>query len=604
MRSFPQQYNFFRNFLKDHFRWAFIKETAKDFFKKWPSRAQWKKLPFVLSPKERYFILGLLLLLIASSLTWYFGYRAINTITIPKYGGSYIEGIIGSPQYLNPILAQANDADQDVSELIFSGLMKYNSKGELVPDLAERYAIGEEGKIYDFFLRKNVAWHDGKPFNADDVIFTIKTIQNPDYKSPLIFNWTGVEIEKIDDYTIRFKLNNPFAPFLNNATIGILPKHIWENISPTEFLLAETNLKPVGAGPYKFKKFEKDQRGSIKTIYLQANENYHLGKPYIENIVFKFYINEENLIKAYNKGNIDGLGFLSAQNKVLLREHKRKLNIYPLKLPRYFAVFFNQSKSKVLSDKTVRLALNYATNKQEIIDELVDGEGIAVNSPIPLGVFGHSSKTKIYDFALEHANNLLNAGGWQKNEETGIREKILKRGEDPTPLQITLITTEWPELESVAGILQKQWSKLGAKIELKILSIAEIQQEHIRPREYEALLFGEVLGADPDPFPFWHSSQIRDPGLNLALYNNKNVDKLLKEARQTFDPEKRKEKYEEFQKLVVEDAPVVFLYNSYYLYPVDKKIKGIEIENISLPSKRFSGIEKWYIKTKRIKKEQ
>ncbi len=348
--------------------------------------------------------------------------------------------------------------------------------------------------------------------------------------------------------------------------------------------------------------FEKDKKGSIKTLYLKANEKHYLAKPYITNITFRFYLSEETLIDAYNEREIDGLSFISAQNKSQLKNYKRKLNIQRLKLPRYFAVFLNQSKSKALSDKTVRLALNYATNKQEIIDEILDGEGVMVGSPIPPGVFGHTSETKIYDPALEHANNLLDAAGWTKNEETGIREKIIKSGEDPVILEITLITTEWPELQSVAGILQEQWSKLGAKIEVKILSIAEIQQDYIRPREYQALLFGEILGAEPDPFPFWHSSQKKDPGLNLALYQNNDVDKLLMDARTTFDPEKRKEKYKEFQKLVAEDAPVVFLYNPYYLYLVSKKIKGIEIENIAIPSKRFSGIEEWYIKTNRIKK--
>ena len=570
--------------------------------KKWPSKTQWKKLPSLLSGKERYFILGLGIIVIISLITWRISYQATHTILIPKSGGSYVEGIIGSPQYINPILSQTNDADQDISELIFSGLMKYDSKGDLAPDLAEEYAIGEEGKIYDFFLRKDIVWHDGSPFNADDVIFTIQTIQNPDYKSPLIFNWNGVEMEKIDDYTIRFRLKNAYTPFLSNAAVGILPKHIWENIALPEFFLTEANLKPIGTGPYKFKKFEKDRKGSIKALYLKVNESYHLGKPYIKNITFRFYINEEILISAYNKGEIDGLSYVSAQNKVLLRSYKRKLNAHHLKLPRYFAVFLNQSKSEILSDKTVRLALNYATNKQGIIDKILDEEGIVINTPIPPSVFGYAAETKIYDFALEHANNLLDAADWKKNEETGIREKTLKSGEDPTPLEITLVTTEWPELESVAGMLQEQWSQLGAKIEIRILGIAEIQQEYIRPREYQALLFGEVLGVDPDPFPFWHSSQKRDPGLNLALYDNEDIDKLLADARKTFDPEKRKEKYEEFQKLVVEDVPVVFLYNPYYLYPVKKKIKGIEIENIPIPSKRFSGIENWHIKTKRIKK--
>ncbi len=574
----------------------------KNLFTKIPSAYQWKKLPSLLSKKERYFILLFFVLIVVSLISWGINYRLTNTIAVPDYGGGFTEGTIGAPQYINPILSQTNDTDEDISELVFSGLMKYDAKGSLVTDLAENYAIGDEGRTYDFFLRKNVLWHDGKPFNADDVIFTISAIQNSDYKSPLIFNWSGVGIEKIDDWTIRFKLKNTYAPFLNNAAVKILPKHVWENIKPPEFFLSEINLKPIGTGPYKFKKFEKDDRGSIKTLYLVRNDDYHLGKPYIKNITLKFYVNEDSLIDAYNKRNIDNLGSLSAQNEYLLQNQQRKLNIDTLELPRYFAVFFNQSKSKALSDKTVRLALNYATDKNEIIDKILNKQAVAVESPIPPDTFGYTSNTKIYEFALEHANNILDVAGWQKNKDTGIREKVFKKGESPTPLEITLVTTEWPELESTAGILQEQWSKIGAKVELKILSVSEIQQDYIRPREYQALLFGEVLGEEPDPFSFWHSSQKRDPGLNLALYDNSEVDKILLSIRATVDPEKRKEKYQEFQKLIIEDAPVVFLYNPYYLYPVSKKIKGIEIKSISVPSKRFSGIENWYMHTKRVKK--
>lgn len=575
----------------------------KRFFKKWPSWNQWKKLPSLLTLKERYFVLGLIILIIASLIVWIVNYRNVNTIAVPKIGGSYTEGIIGSPQYINPILSQTNDADQDIVELVFSGLMKYNSQGSLVPDLAEEYAVGENGKIYDFFLKKNVKWHDNQPFTADDVIFTIKTIQNPDYRSPLYTNWQGVEIEKIDDYTVRFILNNAYAPFSSNATVGIIPKHIWEKVRPLEFFITEANLNPVGTGPYQFKKTDEDKNGSVNTLELEVNKNYYFERPYIDNIIFKFFINEDLLIEAYNRGRIDGLGFISAQNKTKLVS-KNRLDFHQLKLPRYFAIFFNQSKSKALSDKTVRLALNYATDKKEIINKVLDGEATPIYTPIPPGVFGHTDKTKIYDFALEHANNLLDAADWKINEETQIREKVLESDEEPTPLKITLVTTEWPELEQVANIIKEQWLKVGAGVDVKILSIAEIQQDYIRPRTYQALLFGEVLGIEPDPFPFWHSSQKRDPGLNLALYQNSDVDKLLESARETFKLEERKEKYKEFQKLVVEDAPVVFLYNPYYLYPVNKKVKGIEVENISIPSKRFSGIENWYIKTKRIKKEE
>jgi len=571
-------------------------QLIKRLFNKFPSWHQWQKIPSVLNQKERYFIIALLILTISSLMGWLIFHNLKDTIVAPNYGGSFSEGIVGSPIYINPVLSQANDSDRDVSELIFSGLLKYNSKGELVPDLAEKYNIGENGKVYEFFLRKDIKWHDGKQFTADDVIFTINTIQNPDFRSPLRINWVGIEIEKVDDYKIKFKLKNAYAPFLSNTTVGIIAKHIWEKISPDNFSFVPENLEPIGTGPYKFKKAEKDKDGFISRIELTAFGDYGSDKrPFIEKINLNFYPDEESAIKAYNRGQVDNLNLFSIQSKTLLRGQTRS-NIYELNLPRYFAVFFNQTKSKPLSDKTVRMALNYATNKKEIIDKVLGGEGRQVDSPIPDGVMYHADDLKIYDWAQEHANNILEAAGWKDIDNDGIREK------DGEKLEIELITTELKELQQVANLLSEQWAKIGAKINVKPMEIGVIQQEYIRPREYQALLFGEVLGLDPDPYSFWHSSQKKDPGLNLALYNNKKIDDLLSTARQILEPNLRTAKYKEFQQLVIDDAPVVFLYSSYNLYLATKKIKGITVENIVLPSKRFADIEKWYIKTQRVKK--
>lgn len=568
----------------------------KKIINKFPSLHQWQKLHSVLGKKERYFMTGFIVLVIVSLFSWIIIYKIKTTIVAPAYGGSFSEGIVGNPQYINPILSQANDADRDVAELIFSGLMKYNSKEELVPDLAEKYNIGENGKTYEFFLRKDIKWHDGKPFTADDVIFTINRIQDADFRSPLRTNWIGVEAEKIDDWAVRFKLKTQYAPFLTNTTVGIIAKHIWEKITPVNFSLAPENLEPIGTGPYKLNKIKQDKEGFVTYIGLKAFGDYASGRrPFIEKINLYFYPNEENAIKAYNRGSIENLGLLSVQNKSLLKGENRS-NMRRLILPRYFAIFFNQSKSKALSDKTVRIALNHATNKKQLIGLILDDEGETVDSPIPKGVFGHTDETKIYDWAVEHANNILDAAGWKDVDNDGIREN------KETKLEFELITTESKELQQVANLLQEQWQKIGAKISVKIMDIGEIQQEYIRPREYQALLFGEVLGLDPDPYAFWHSSQKKDPGLNLALYDNKKVDDLLRDARQILEPDLRINKYKEFQQLVVDDAPVVFLYNSYNLYLTAKKIKGFENTNIVLPSKRFAGIENWYIKTQRVKK--
>jgi peptide/nickel transport system substrate-binding protein len=563
---------------------------------KLPTLHQWQKLPSVLNKKERCFIIGFVILAILSSSAWIITYKLKTTIVAPSFGGGFSEGIVGSPQYINPVLSQANDSDRDVTELIFSGLTKYNSKGEIVPNLAEKYSVGDNGKLYEFFLRKDIKWQDGEVFNADDVIFTINTIQNQDFRSPLRVNWIGVEVEKVDDYTIKFKLKNAYAPFLANTTVGIIAKHVWEKIPSADFSLTPENLNPVGTGPYKLNKIKKDNEGFINYINLKAFGDYNSGlRPYINEINLYFYADEETAIKAYNRGQIDNFSLISIKNKSLLRGENRS-NIEKLILPRYFAVFFNQSKSKALSDKIVRQALNYATNKNQIIEDVLGGEGQPVDSPIPAGVWGHADNLKIYDFAQDHAKNILEADGWKDTDNDGYREKGIEK------LEIELVTTELKELQQVANILQEQWSKIGVKTNVKIMDIGGIQQEYIRPREYQALLFGEVLGLDPDPFSFWHSSQKKDPGLNLALYDNKKVDDLLRDGRQILEPQLRLKKYADFQQLVIDDAPAIFLYNSYQIYLTAKKIQGFETKNIVLPSKRFVGIEDWYIKTQRVKK--
>jgi len=244
----------------------------------------------------------------------------------------------------------------------------------------------------------------------------------------------------------------------------------------------------------------------------------------------------------------------------------------------------------------VRQALNYATDKKQIIEDVLDGEGQPVDSPIPDGVWGHADNLNIYNFDQDRAKSILEADGWKDTDNDGYREKGTEK------LEIELVTTELKELQQVANILQEQWSKIGVKTDIKIMDIGGIQQEYIRPREYQALLFGEVLGLDPDPFIFWHSTQKKDPGLNLALYDNKKVDDLLRDGRQILEPGLRLKKYADFQQLVIDDAPVVFLYNPYQIYLISKKINGFENKDIVLPSKRFVDINNWYIKTQRIKK--
>lgn len=580
----------------------FLENTISFFRSKitgeWPSLKQWRRLPHVLNKSERFFIVIFIFLFVASSIALIYGYYQSRTVVVPAEGGQYAEGIVGQPRFINPILSQASDADRDLAELIFSGLLKYDSSGELKPFLAESYKI-EGNKVYIFSLKPGVKWHDNENFSADDVIFTIGLIQNPDYKSPLRPNWQGVQVEKIDDLTVKFTLPAPYAPFLENLTVGILPKHLWQNISASAFPLADYNLQPIGTGPFRFKNIQKDKLGSINSLTLEVWPQYHGQKPYLAQIIFKFFDGEDELLNAFEKREIEGVSFVSAIN--LERINKSgEINVYSLNLPRYYAVFFNQTNSKPLADRNVRLALQYATNKQEIIEKVLLAKGTPVDSPLPKELLNLAQDTaKKYDFSIEKAKEILAAGGWRDSNNDGVLEKAFENENTPTPLEINIVTTQWPELVQAAQIIQEQWQKIGAKINLEILDIGEIQQNKIIPRNYQAILFGEVLGLIPDPFSFWHSSQKKYPGLNLALYDNRDADKLLEDARQILDAEERVKKYAEFQKLVVNDVPAVFLYSPSYLYAVGKKIKGVDIKNIATPSQRFNGVENWHIQTKR-----
>lgn len=567
----------------------------------WPSRQQWLHLLKILPLRERWLVRGLISVILISGCLLLINCYLSRTYLQPEIGGQYKEGLLGQPRYINPVLAQTNDADRDLVQLIYSSLFKYDGKGNLIPDLAEKYTIEDDGLTYNISLKKNVLWHNGEPLTSDDVIFTIKTIQEPEYKSPLRNIWQNVEMEKIDDSALYFKIKTVYAPFLHNLTFGILPKHLWADIPAANFPLAEYNLKPIGSGPYQFKKFSKEKNGKIESIELVRNENFYLSEenqpqgPFIKSIVLKFYNNQEKLIEAEKKRKIDGLVSVSTINSSKL---KNNINLHQINLPIYYAIFFNQTKSKPLTDKTVRLALAYATNKQEIVAQVLEDKGIVVDSPLLPGCLGYSSEIKIYDFALEHAQNILEEAGWTDQDGDGIREKEIK--DELTKLEITLVASDWPEIKQTAELIKEQWEKIGGRLNLEIIDSITLQQDYLRPREYDALLFGEVLGADPDPFAFWHSTHRKDPGLNLALYQNKEVDKLLEEARQTLDQEKRAEKYVEFQKLVVDDLPAIFLFSPDYLYPVHQKVKGISIEKLPTHSQRFSQVENWYIKTRRV----
>ncbi len=555
----------------------------------------WIKIWKRLNAKERIW-LGIFLVIILFSISFLIHniYQG-QTAESPAFGGTYVEAMPESPHNLNPLLS-TNDSDRDLSRLIFSSLLKYNEKGELTPDLAASYAISKDEKTYTIKLKEGISWHDGEPFNAGDVIFTINAVQNPEYNSPLKTSWQGVKAEAPDVNTVILTLKTPYNAFIENlALLGILPQHIWSKVLPQNFPLADFNLKPIGTGPYRFVKLQKDSFGRIISVNLTANLNYFSSPPLIKNLIFKFYLSEEEIVSAFNRKEVDGILLQNAQNKNQLRGLSDS-SVFSLPSLRVYGLFLN-TDDQLLGAQYIREAVNYAIDRKEILNKLFSDEGKIAVGPIPPSSPGSSPDITGYSYDPQRTTEILEKNKWVKNEE-GIYEKKIGKDKEATPLKFTIITTK--SMQLAATLIRDYLKNIGIKVDLKIIPLNELQQNYLRTKNYEAILIGESYTTSIDPYVFWHGAAIKDPGLNLSLYNNKKVNKILEGMRQLTDPVKRAQKLEDFQKLVLSDAPAAFLYSPNYIYVVKDIVKNINLTNLMIPSNRFSNINEWYIQTERI----
>jgi len=624
---------------------ALVKRFQK---KQLPRFSQLRYLSRFFSTRERRIVNGALAVVVLTLLAW--GVVALNAhlTTIPAYGGEYREGIVGYPQLLNPLYASANEVDADVSGLIFSGLLRYNNDQTLVPDLASHYETNETQTEYIVTLRDDAYWHDGEKVTTDDVITTFELIQESRVASPLRVSFQGVTIKKLDGNRVSFTLEKPFAPFLNSLTVGILPSHLWSGVAPEEMRLSSLNVKPVGSGPYAFEQAIRDSSGRIVGINLKSADAFYGKKPFITHVNFAFYPAIEDALKDMLEQKTDGIQFLPQRSKE--QAQRKFLTWYPLQLSQYTSIFFNQKSNTALKETPVRRAFAHAINKQRITNEALKGEGHPIVGPILKDSIGYDPALEDYRYDPQEAKKILTEAGWKEidktsainlktaqvvsstqatagatgtaeetktlsdEEKTALRNTVASSFHEAqnifweknnTLLEIDLTTANTPELAKVAELISGFWEEIGVVAPVKTVEPQPrtMINEVLKPRAYQALIYGEIIGADPDLYPFWHSSQAEYPGLNLAGYADRDVDDLLVTARQATSTETRVENYKTLQKLLHERIPAIFLYTPTYTHAVNKRIKGIEQKRISVPSDRFSDIAQWYIKTDSVWKK-
>jgi peptide/nickel transport system substrate-binding protein len=586
-----------------------------------PSISQLRYIKRYLTKKELRIIYFCFTLIIISSLyggtRFYFEHLKV----VPASGGEYSEGVVGNPKYINPLYSNISDIDSDLVSLVYSAIFKYDSAGKLVNDLAQDYEISADGKIYTIKIKKNVLWHNGSSLTADDIVFTFKAMRDKQYKSTWRNTFEGVNIEKVDEMTVQFILNEPYAAFLELLTFGILPRELWQEVQPSSAGLAELNLKPIGSGPYKFKSLTKDKTGIVKSYSLSANNKFYSAVPNISQINFKFFIDINEAINALSQGSINGVSYLPKQNSAEVLA-KSSFYFYELATPQITAIFLNQKTAEILTEKSVRQALALALNKPKIASDFYENKISIIDGPILPESFAYDQNIKKYEFNLSSAADLLDQAGWKEveiksedlaraeQEENSNDEKIKKqaaiklalgegkwRAKDGVFIYFRLSAVDTEEYGRLAAIIAAEWRELGIKVQIELIPPEEAQAIIIKDRNFDALIYSEILGADPDPYAFWHSSQIQQPGLNIIGYNNKKTDQLLEDARLAIDQNVRGEKYREFQQIISEEEPAIFLFRPAYTYVMAKEIKGFSVGCIYLPHDRFNNIADWYIKT-------
>ncbi len=520
-------------------------------------------------------------------------------VNVPMRGGEIVDGIVGTPRFVNPILANS-PADQDLVLLIYSGLMRKNPDGTLIPDLAKKVEESKNGLVYTFTLKDNIYFHDGKPVTTSDVVFTIGKVKDPVIKNSHKIDWDGITVEKIDEKTIRFNLKQPYASFLETATLGIMPESLWND---SHIELNNANTHPVGSGPYKISNVGKQSSGVIDYYELISFKKFALGQPYIKNITLRFYQNEDDLVTALLNGEVDQISSITPQNAEILKE--KKYQIESSVLPRVFGLFFNQNQNQLFVDKTITTSINRAIDKDRIVREVLSGYGIAIDDPIPPNMIEYqklSEKSNVpREEVLQKIQENLSKNGWKKNTDGFLEKTTTTKGKKVTiPLSFSISTGNAPELAKTAELIKRDLSTIGMRVDIKTFEIGNLNQSVIRPRKYDALLFGEIINRESDLFAFWHSSQRKDPGLNVAMYTNSKVDKILEDAFITTDEASRVKKYAQFEEEIKKDMPAVFLYSPDFIYTVSQKLKGLKIDSIITPEDRFLNVHSWYIDTEGV----
>lgn len=510
----------------------------------------------------------------------------------PAYGDTLVEGVIGEPSILIPMLA-GDSASHDVAGLIFNGLVKYDKDLTLTGDLAESWDISQDGLVITFHLRKGVRWTDGVEFTAEDVLFGYQTII--DEKTPTAYSEDFKQVKRanaLDKYTFRVTYERPFAPALSSwGNLPVLPKHLLDGKDITK---SELGRNPVGMGPFKLTKWVPGQE-----VVLDANPDYFDGRPYIDRYVYRIIPDPATMFLELQAGGVDWMGLTPIQytRQTLTPYFEKNFNKFRYPLFAYSYLGFNlclrrdesgkcAERHPWFGDKRIRQAIAYAIDKEEIVDGVLFGLGMPATGPYVPNTWPYNPNVKKYEYNPEKARVLLAEAGWRDTDGDGLLDK------DGRPFEFTLLTNMGNSLRmKTATIIQWRLAMIGIKVNIRALEWSTFINEFIDKRRFEAIVLGWSIGLDPDQFDIWHSSKTSEKEFNFVSYANPEVDELLEKGRRTFDIQERKKAYFRIQEILAEEIPYIFLYVPDALPIVHARFHGIEPAPIGIGY----NIHRWYV---------
>ncbi len=506
----------------------------------------------------------------------------------PVSGGVYVEGVAGSPAKINPLFANFSEADADLASLIFSGLLRLGPNGSVQSDLAELPTITPDGRTYVFRLKQDLVWHDGQPLTSEDVMFTVRMIQDSEFNGDpeLAELFRGVTVEAFGPQAAVVVLPEPYAPFLaRGAVVGILPQHLFRNVDAAQLSDSPFNQAPVGSGPFVLEKLSQE------SALLRRFDRYHRGRPYLDGIELRFYPDDASLLAALTDREIAGALFRPGLDMRAIDaiDEDAEFTRRSLHTTTYSVVYLNQL-APVFEDDRVRRALQHGLDRQALAGAVLEGQAVLLDSPIVPGLWSYVGSPEAYAFDGDLAQTLLDQAGWTLSG--GVRGNGFGQ-----PLRFRLEASDDPAQVVVAQEIAKQWSELGVQVDVVVSGASQFVEGVLLPRQFHSALVTINPGPDPDPYPFWHSTQAIGQGRNLASFVDSTVDQLVENARQTTSPAERAAAYRQFQLVFAQLMPAALLYTPSYQYVVDADVKGMSPGLLHTPSSRFRDVQRWYTET-------